>query len=262
MYTKEQLEDMKTTDIRKMAAKEFDITGASKYLKADLIEMVLKKQSQIDHENFVNEMMKQASEEFYELEFDDVECEPNENETSNYEEYEYDEIEDQELDIPEFNREENDFYEQEKPNETKLEQLALDIETKNEQKPGGVNGNEGNPKLSPEELDKQRRESVALARGQQLTTTVNGKKVTLGGSKLLGILLLIDVHLIIDNLIILIEAFFYYMWYGEKVNVKTEEGYLLLCMAFPLLLILIKKMNVTLNGIVAIIKSFQKGKEQ
>lgn len=261
MYTKEQLEDMKTTDIRKMAAKEFDITGASKYLKADLIEMVLKKQSQIDHENFVNEMMKKASEEFYELEFDDVECEPNENETSNYEEYEYDEIEDQELDIPEFNREENDFYEQEKPNETKLEQLALDIETKNEQKPGGANGNEGNPKLSPEELDKQRRESVALARGQQLTTTVNGKKVTLGGSKLLGILLLIDVHLIIDNLIILIEAFFYYMWYGEKVNVKTEEGYLLLCMAFPLLLVLTKKMNVALNGIVAIIKDFQKGKE-
>lgn len=261
MYTKEQLEDMKTTDIRKMAAKEFDITGASKYLKADLIEMVLKKQSQIDHENFVNEMMKQASEEFYELEFDDVECEPNENETSNYEEYEYDEIEDQELDIPEFNREENDFYEQEKPNETKPEQLALDIETKNERKPGGVNGNEGNPKLSPEELDKQRRESVALARGQQLTTTVNGKKVTLGGSKLLGILLLIDVHLIIDNLIILIEAFFYYMWYGEKVNVKTEEGYLLLCMAFPLLLVLTKKMNVALNGIVAIIKDFQKGKE-
>lgn len=262
MYTKEQLEDMKTTDIRKMAAKEFDITGASKYLKADLIEMVLKKQSQIDHENFVNEMMKKANEEFYELEFDDVTGgEPNENETSNYEEYEYDEVENQELDIPEFNHEENDFNEQEEPNGTKAEQFTLDIEPKNKQSQANASDNEAKPKLSPEELDKQRRESVALARGQQLTTTVNGKKVILGGSKLLGILLLIDIHLIIDNLIILVEAFFYYMWYGEKVNVKTEEGYLLLCMAFPLLLVLTKKMNVALNGIVAIIKDFQKGKE-
>lgn len=262
MYTIEQLDNMSAKDIRKIATKEFDVTSASKYQKAELIELVLKKQSQIDHENFVNEMMKQANEEFYELEFDDAtECELDENEISNYEEYEYDEIEDQELDIPEFNLEENGSNEYEEPNETKVEQLTLNIGPKNEQSQADAINNEAKPKLSPEELDKQRRESVALARGQQLTTTVNGKKVTLGGSKLLGILLLIDVHLIIDNLIILVEAFFYYMWYGEKVNVKTEEGYLLLCAAFPLLLILIKKMNVALNGIIAIIKDFQKGKE-
>lgn len=265
MYTKEELEEMNTSAIRKMATKEYEVTGASKFKKAELIELILRKQSQIDLEDFRKQMMEQADEEIYEPDsYFEEESEGKEDEMEIYEFEEFDEYEPSKETDDSEDDEEKELYEVPKFVEAKPEQLSLDIDQSDSVKADStqIKTESQQKALTQEELNKQRKESVAIARGQQLTTTVNGKKVTIGANKLLGLLLLIDVHLIIDNLIIIVESLMYFLWYGEKVSVKTEEGYLLLCLAFPLFLILFKKMNSALNGITAIVKSFQKEEDK
>lgn len=244
MYTREELEEMTVSKLRPIATREFDVSGANKIKKEDLIELMLKIQSKREQEELTRKMIEESKNTYYTPdEFEEVETiveEPTDEEVVQYE-------------LPEFREQET-------------EQLSLDIaeisEEASQDEVKVATTKKSIKQLTPEELDKQRRESVAISRGQTATTIVNGKKVTGGSNKLLGALLLIDIHLLIDNLIVIVEAFFYYMWYGEKVNVNTEEGCLLLCIAFPLILYVFKKTNIAINGIVAIVQSFQKGNKE
>lgn len=240
MYTREELEEMTVSKLRPIATREFDVSGANKIKKEDLIELMLKIQNKREQEELTRKMIEESKNTYYTPdEFEEVETiveEPTDEEVAQYE-------------LPEFS-------------EQVTEQLSLDIAEPSQDEAKIATTEKASKQLTPEELDKQRRESVAISRGQTATAIVNGKKVTCGSNKLLGALLLIDIHLLIDNLIVIVEAFFYYMWYGEKVNVNTEEGCLLLCIAFPLILYVFKKTNIAINGIVAIVQSFQKGNKE